>query len=304
MKKILNDLYLIDLDQPITGFRNFISCWLVQKNGLNILIDPGPSSTILYLSSILKKAGVKQIDLILLTHIHIDHAGGTGLLLKKFPQARVICHPKAIKHLVNPEKLWNGSLAVLGKLADVYGLVPPVPEINLIFQPEFKINDLNIKAFETPGHAPHHLVFQIEDLLFIGEVAGVHIPIPGGFYLRMATPPVFKYEIYKNSLQKAARLQARQLCFGHYGYHKDPSFVFSQALKQLELWMEIIGQMLEKGITQEQKIFSHLLNVDPLLASFQQLPLDIQEREHYFAQNSIKGIKEYLLSESTSFNYG
>ncbi len=298
MKKILDGLYLINLDQPIKGFKDFISAWLLQKNGMNILVDPGPSSTILHLCSALKKHGVQRIDLILLTHIHLDHAGGSGLLLKKFPETRVICHPKAIKHLINPEKLWKGSLTVLGKLAEIYSPVTPVPASNLTFQSRVIKDGLTIEAIETPGHAAHHLVFKINDLLFLGEVAGVNIPLPQGNFLRIATPPVFKYEIYKDSLQKAARLTVKHLCFGHYGYRNDPQYVFNQALKQLDLWVETIQQNVKAGIVQEEPILDRLMETDPALAYFCQLPFDIQERERYFCTNSIRGILEYLTSSN------
>jgi len=294
MKKILDGLYLINLDQPIKGFKDFISAWLLQKNGMNILVDPGPSSTILHLCSALKKHGVQRIDLILLTHIHLDHAGGSGLLLKKFPETRVICHPKAIKHMVNPEKLWAGSLQVLGKLAEAYGPVTPVPQTNLAFNNTIQLQNLTIEAIETPGHAAHHLVYKIDDLLFMGEVAGVNVPVVNGSYLRIATPPVFKYEIYKDSLLKAAALNCRHLCFGHYGYRNDPQLVFKQALNQLEIWMDTIEQQLKNGITDEDKILDLLLQKDPAIQAFSQLAPDIQEREHHFSKNSIKGIMEYL----------
>ncbi|WP_456440809.1 MBL fold metallo-hydrolase [Caldithrix abyssi] len=295
MKEILKGLALINLDQPVEGYRDFISCWLLQKNGLNILIDPGPASTILHLTSALKKAGVEKIDLILLTHIHIDHAGGTGLLLKKFPEARVVCHPRAIKHLINPEKLWAGSLQVLGSLAEVYGPVAPVPQANLGFAHLIEQNGLTIEAVETPGHASHHLVYKIDDLLFLGEVAGVNVPLQGSSYLRIATPPVFKYEIYRASLQKAAQLKAQHFCFGHYGHRTDGEQIFMQALNQLEFWLSVIQKNIEKGVLEEDVILEQLLKKDAQLQSFHLLPADIQTRERYFCKNSIKGMMSYLL---------
>lgn len=103
-------LTCIDLDQPsLEGFRQFISCWLYQDEKLCFVVDPGPLSTIPVLLKELQKQQVKSLDYILLTHIHIDHAGGTGELLRTFPQTKVICHPNGIKHLIAPEKLWAGS---------------------------------------------------------------------------------------------------------------------------------------------------------------------------------------------------
>ena len=86
----------IDLDLPSQpGFRKFISSWLYRNNGLTFLVDPGPLATLPHLLTELRRLGVKQLDYIFLTHIHIDHAGGCGALLAAFPDAQVICHPEA-----------------------------------------------------------------------------------------------------------------------------------------------------------------------------------------------------------------
>ena len=106
------NLFLIDLDQKLPGFRKFISSWLYTKDHKNIIIDPGPTSTIPVLEKALADLNIHKVDYILLTHIHIDHAGGTGLLLSKFPDSKVLCHPMGIPHMINPEKLWQGSLAL------------------------------------------------------------------------------------------------------------------------------------------------------------------------------------------------
>ncbi|HXE95003.1 MAG TPA: MBL fold metallo-hydrolase, partial [Dongiaceae bacterium] len=106
----IDNLTCIDLDQPsLEGFRNFISSWLYRGEGFNLLVDPGPLSTIPRLIATLRSHGVERLDYVLLTHIHIDHAGGAGALLKEFPEAHVICHPDGIRHITAPEKLWEGS---------------------------------------------------------------------------------------------------------------------------------------------------------------------------------------------------
>ncbi|NPA25310.1 MAG: MBL fold metallo-hydrolase, partial [Deltaproteobacteria bacterium] len=128
----IGNLTCIDLDEPrLQGFVKFISAWVYKSEELTFLVDPGPLSTIPHLLGELEKMGVARLDYILLTHIHIDHAGGTGELLKSFPEAQVICHPQGIKHLVNPEKLWQGSLKVLGHVAEIYGEIIPVPEASI-----------------------------------------------------------------------------------------------------------------------------------------------------------------------------
>ena len=118
----ISKLVCIDLDQPqLEGFRQFISSWLCVTDRCTVVVDPGPLSTIPHLAAELRRHGVDHIDYILLTHIHIDHAGGTGALLREFPGALVICHPEGIRHMIAPEKLWEGSQKVLGQLAEVYG---------------------------------------------------------------------------------------------------------------------------------------------------------------------------------------
>jgi glyoxylase-like metal-dependent hydrolase (beta-lactamase superfamily II) len=84
---------LVKLDIPLEGFYNFIGCWIYYAGNQITLVDPGPRNTIAALMYALRERGIKKIDYILLTHIHIDHAGGAGLLLQYYPSAQVICHP-------------------------------------------------------------------------------------------------------------------------------------------------------------------------------------------------------------------
>jgi glyoxylase-like metal-dependent hydrolase (beta-lactamase superfamily II) len=295
-------LYLIDLDLERPGFRQFISSWLYQLDGVTVLVDPGPSATFQSLLKTLKSLNVHKIDLILLTHIHIDHAGAAGLLLKQYPMAGVICHPKAIPHLVDPARLWEGSLKVLGDLAISYGPVTSIPPDALHSIHDFNDHGLGIEVIEMPGHSPHHVCYRIGDILFIAEAAGVNIPHSLGNYLRLATPPVFIYEVYRQSLLKAAALQAEILCFGHYGFRRDGRAVFEAALQQLERWMEIVGQHARQskpGI--EQIVYREIMKSDPALSLFSELPADIQVRERYFCMNSIKGILDYFEKKNEVF---
>jgi len=287
-------LFLIDLDQKLYGFRQFISCWVYSKDNKNILIDPGPTSTIPVLEAALIELNIHSVDYILLTHIHIDHAGGTGLLLSKFPDSKVICHPKGIPHMINPEKLWQGSLTVLGKIAEVYKPIVPIPPDKIYYESRID-GQIKIDVIETPGHAMHHLNFLLDGYLFAGEVAGVNIPLEKDLYLRIATPPRFIYEVYKDSLYKAADLKCDKICFGHYDMREDVAIVFDAAKEQLELWMKTTRSFYNKNtLHNPNEIFESLLIKDPFIKSFFSMEKDIQEREKYFALNSIKGMLEYL----------
>ncbi len=326
-------LYLVDLDLPLPGFRDFIGCWIYHRQGKTIVVDPGPASTIQFVFEALNQLQVKSLDLILLTHIHLDHAGGTGHLVERFPDTPVVCHPIAIPHLTDPKRLWEGSLKVLGKIAQTYGALKSVPVDRLFSIYDKLSNNFRIQIFETPGHASHHVCYVVDELLFAGEVAGVMLPVsavpsdelrkravesrpslpvptrPGQnpksgeavpptnpYYLRIATPPVFKYSVYRNSLLKAAKIKAEKICFGHYGLQKYSGQIFKQAEIQLELWTKIIrGFSYPIDDKEYDKILAIILREDPSLQMYELLPRDIQERERYFCLNSIKGIHGYIL---------
>lgn len=292
--KFHDHLYQVDLDQNLEGFRQFISAWIYIHNDIVLVVDPGPSATIPILVDAFAELGINKISLILLTHIHIDHAGGTGLLLKKYPDAKVNCHSIAIPHLINPDKLWKGSLQVLGHIAEAYGYIPPVPEQNLFSLETIKLDGLQIQSINTPGHASHHLCYQLDKILFAGEVAGVIVPTDKEILHRAATPPVFNYEIYKDSLRKASKLEAELICFGHYGAATQNDNVFTKAEKQLDLWCGLCSSHNENYSDQTiENIFKSIEESDDEFKNYANLPEDIKVREEYFTKNSIKGMLDY-----------
>ena len=295
-QEIVKGLFLIPLDQEQRGFRNFIASWVLQTGELTVLVDPGPKSTIPALRKALSRMGIDHLDYILLTHIHIDHAGGTGLLCREFPRARVVCHKKAIRHLIDPARLWEGSKKVLGSLAELYGEIVPVEEERIFFAPEIEHGAKSIVCMETPGHAAHHVSFIVDDILFAGEVAGVfHDLSDRGYYLRPATPPVFQMAPHMASIDRLAGQKAACICFGHFGAHRDAATIFAQAREQLHLWLDVIRGLLPgpKAEIMEQA-FVVLKEKDPLFALFDAFDPDIQERERYFFGNTVQGIMGFL----------
>ncbi len=290
------NLNCIDLDQPsLEGFRQFISCWLYQSAELNFLVDPGPLSTIPVLLAELRKKKVTKLDYILLTHIHIDHAGGTGELLKSYPETQVICHPQGIKHLVDPEKLWQGSQKVLASLAEIYGEILPVPAEQLSFAEE--LGNSGLRVHLTPGHAQHHCCFQLGKLLFAGELAGVHYPVDNGIYLRPATPPRFVLETALDSLQRMLALQPEQLVIAHYGLVEPAAKYLKIACHQLKLWVKGVAvNSYKNDEINENEFFNWLLEHDANYRNIGQLEKDIHARERYFLGNSLRGMSEYVAS--------
>ena len=290
----MENLICIDLDQPdLEGFRHFISAWLYRGWDFTLLVDPGPLSTIPHLLGELRRQNVERLDYVLLTHIHIDHAGGTAALLQEFPEARVICHPDGIRHLVRPEMLWQGSRKVLGKLADLYGEILPVPEERIAFAEE--VGKTGVRSFLTPGHAPHHCCYLLDDLLFAGEVAGVRCEVAEGIYMRPATPPRFLLEVALDSLERMIALAPRRMVFAHYGMVDDAAEHLRIARRQLLLWVRGVAETAGADPSDRDKILSAwLMEHDEIYRNVDQLPPDIRARERYFVRNTLKGMIEFV----------
>lgn len=292
----INNLVRVDLDQPsLEGFRKFISSWIYKGDGFTLLVDPGPLSTIPRLCEAVRREGVERLDYILLTHIHIDHAGGTGALLKEFPEATVICHPDGIRHMFSPQKLWEGSRTVLGALAETYGEIVPVPEGRIRF--EENVGDTGVKAFQTPGHAQHHCCYLLDDLLFAGEVAGVRCETPSGIYMRPATPPRFMLDAACGSIDRMIELAPRYMAFGHNGLVDNALEHLGIGRDQLHLWVKGVARTASVVAEQrEAALMEWLMEEDANYRKINLLPQDIQARERYFFGNTLRGMSEYVES--------
>ena len=297
--RILENLFLVDLDLPLPGFYHFISSWVIKEGDRAVVIDPGPAATINTLQNALAQLGIRSIDYILLTHIHLDHAGGCGDLAERYPDAAIMCHSQAISHLVDPTKLWHGCLKHLGDLARSYGQPSPLnsgrirPESDIIWEKH------EIQSLQTPGHASHHACFFYENIVFAGEVGGVYVPLNKETYIRPATPPPFKPEIALKSISLVAERRPQLICYGHYGLREDAVTMLRIADEQIRFWLTIIGERRNRGLNlDEEEIFSEILAKDPYVSSFYQLESDIRERESFFSKkNSIKGMLDFINSQ-------
>ncbi|MFW6284348.1 MAG: MBL fold metallo-hydrolase [Desulfosalsimonas sp.] len=282
---------LIDLDIPELGYTRFISSWLYSGPDMAFLVDVGPACTADVLLETLERKGVQTLDWILLTHIHLDHAGGIGHVARQFPEARIVCHPKAVRHLADPSKLWDGTRKVLGGIADIYGPMLPV-DPSRILTPEEMAPDAGISIIDTPGHAAHHQSYVFEDRLFIGELFGVFHDLDGDIYLRPATPPKFIYEHFAASLDRVAPAASRKVCFAHHGIYPDGEKILGLAKSQLSLWLEVVGAHLENP--RMEAIVDDLKKQDPVFARIDDLPRIYRDREAYYVKNTIRGMLGYL----------
>ena len=291
MMRVKEMFDLIPLDIPSLDYTRFISAWLYSGKDGNLLIDPGPACTVNTLFDALAQRGVRHLDYILLTHIHMDHSGGIGHVIERYPEAKVVCHEQAVRHLLDPARLYDGSVKVLGHVAEVYGPIKPVPEANILTTGRIPFAG-GIIVVPTPGHAAHHQCFVFGDRLFCGEVFGIFLDLKDTFYLRPATPPVFVLDDYLASMDTVAPYVDRRICFAHYGSYPDGAAILKTARQQLLLWVERVAKHGPEDDI--DLVIADLEKNDPVYARKDALAPQVRARETYFSANSIKGIRQYL----------
>lgn len=288
--KVSDDLFLVAFNPPMPGYGNFLSAW-IYRGEVTFLVDTGPSVTAGGLVKALDSLGVTRLDYILLTHVHIDHAGAVGDLAILFPEAQVVCHSLGIPHLVNPHQLEVNSAQVLGETARQYGAVRPVSEGRLIPAETFMSN--TVMPVLTPGHASHHVSYQTDRYLFTGEAAGACFPgVMGISYMRPATPPPFYLDISLQSIETLMALKPIRLCYGHFGSFEFGERVLWQHREQLRLWDSIVVSEMSRGLSGldlELNVLKTILENDPLVLPFLDMEGPLRLRELFFLQNSIKG---------------
>ena len=225
-----------------------------------------------------------------ITHIHIDHAGGTGTLAKHIPQAKIVVHERGKSHMADPQRLWESSKHTLGGLAEQYGPIEPVPqEMMVVAEDGMKIDlgkETIIETLFTPGHAPHHLSFleKKENRLFIGEAGGTWARNT----IRPSTPPPFNLEQALASLDRLIQLKPATVCYGHFGYAGEALPKLQSHREQLILWGRVIAAGLLKKASIDA-ICEEISDKDEMLSPLKGLSQDQQQREHNFIANSVRG---------------
>lgn len=283
---------LIDLEPPIPGYNRFIGSYLLSGTKIAI-VDPGPSVAVPGIMEGLKAASIRpeQVDYIILTHIHIDHAGGTGTLCGLLPGARVIAHSRAVRHLADPAALWQSSLKTLGRLAMLYAAIEPVPADRIIEADEsnqvYLDKNITLEVYMTPGHAPHHLSLfnRADGMLLAGEAGGVCC----NGYIRPATPPPFKLEQTLASIDKLIALNPQCICYGHFGCFNKAVDLLKRARQQILDWYKIANAEKAQGKTAEH-ILEIIRSKDSELDYLNSLDKDTFDREYTLLLNSICGL--------------
>lgn len=287
-----HDCSLIEIKQKIPGYDHFIGSW-VCRGDINLVVDVGPANSVGRLIETLMEMNIKRVDYVLVTHIHIDHAGGLGGFLEHFPKARVVCHEKGIRHLVDPSRLWEGSQKVLGEIAEAYGCPQAVKEEMCIPHAQARIK--NLAVIETPGHAPHHLSFSYGGNLFAGEAGGNYFSVLDTDYLRPATPPRFFMKDFLESVDRLMALEDQHICYAHFGDAQNSRQMLKRFRAQIFRWKELIQKEMSAGSDDlMMRCVNSLLEKDPDLKAFKLMDPDTQKRERFFVANSVRGYIEFL----------
>jgi glyoxylase-like metal-dependent hydrolase (beta-lactamase superfamily II) len=241
------------VDVKFLGVPGIIATAVLHGPGGVALIDPGPSSTLPALEAALEQAGMRLSDIrvILLTHIHLDHAGATGTLVGDRPDIRVYVHEKGAPHLVDPDKLIASATRLWGADMDrLWGDVRPVPSAAVIALSGGERIEAAGRAFTvayTPGHASHHVSYYNADsgVAFVGDTAGIRLG-PGGFVLPPTPPPDIDLESWRHSLDCLAGWRAETLFVTHFGPHAPAGAHLTEMADHLQLVATLVRASLAR----------------------------------------------------------
>ena len=245
------DLNFLNLEHSIAAF-------VVETKEGPVLIESGPASTLPRMQNGLAELGLKMEDIkhVFLSHIHFDHAGAAWAFAEK--GANIYVHPVGLPHMASPEKLYNSARMIYGDEMDrLWGPMNPIPETQLI-APEhgdvIQVGELEFKAWYTPGHAVHHIAWELpsQGLVFCGDVAGVKIET--GPVMPPCPPPDINVEDWLNSIDLLKNLKSQGLILTHFGAVSGKMEHLENLKKILVSWANWMKPYFEKQIPAEQII--------------------------------------------------
>lgn len=280
VEKLLQNIYLIDGYD--LNMKERTGTYVLTESDLTI-IETSASPSIPHIIDGLGELGYspKDIKYIIVTHIHLDHAGGAGLLLEQCPNAKVVVHPKGLRHLIDPSRLIAGARAVYGEKFDsLFAPIIPIPQDRLIAMNNKDVltigKECNLIFYDTPGHANHHfsIYHSKANGMFTGDTAGIRYSTlhTAGveFYLPTTSPNQFNPEKMLQSIEIFRNLNLSCIFFGHYGMSENPDEVYNQVSFWIEEFVQVANEGLSRGTTLQeqidltgrelfQKVSSHLL---------------------------------------------
>jgi len=222
-----HDIFAVD-----TGFHRprFDAAYLVLHGGRAAVVDAGTNHAVPRILDALAALGLSRdaVEWVIPTHIHLDHAGGVGLLMQELPAARVMAHPRAARHLIDPSQIWAGATAVYGEaeMQRNYGTLVPVPAERVDTSSDglrISLAGRTLEFADTPGHARHHHCIWDEDSQswFTGDTFGLSYrefdTARGAWLLPTSTPVQFEPEALRASVERLLARSPRAMYLTHYG---------------------------------------------------------------------------------------
>lgn len=239
------------LDDHWMGRPLSIGTALLESDGHRAIVDPGPGSTLDTLGKELRANGVSvnELEAILLTHIHLDHAGASGALVKENPRLAVYVHRLGAPHMMDPTKLLASAARLWpDNLKQLFGDALPVPASSLRILEggeTLRLGSRRIEVAYTPGHASHHVSYfeNIEGVAFVGDTTG--ICIEGHSYVMPATPPPdIDLGLWDSSFATILERQPKRLFLTHFGFSDRPAAHIAEFRERLHRWMEATEKIL------------------------------------------------------------
>ncbi|MCY3630373.1 MAG: MBL fold metallo-hydrolase, partial [Bacteroidetes bacterium] len=209
------------VDVQFRGRSRLIACAVLETNQGLTLIDPGPSSTLHTLERALKShGGLEAVQNVVLTHIHLDHAGCSGRLAAVLPKLNIYVHPVGVRHLINPERLIQSARRIYGeRMEPLWGEILPIPASQVHTVEDGAVLDIGgriLRSCYTPGHASHHIAW-LEDeaaVAFTGDAAGMRIE-GADYIIPVAPPPDIDLVLWEESLTRLEEEAPRKLFLTH-----------------------------------------------------------------------------------------
>jgi glyoxylase-like metal-dependent hydrolase (beta-lactamase superfamily II) len=259
MNTLASGIDYVDLN--FLGFPNIITTAVLQGPGGVALIDPGPSTSVGTLRAALERSGIQQSDVrqILLTHIHLDHAGVTGTLVKDNPGIEVFVHERGAPHLADPSKLLSSATRLYGQDMDrLWGEFLPVPSdrLHVLKGGEtISAGGRSLAVAYTPGHASHHVSYfePSTRIAFVGDTAGIRRGV-GRYVMPASPPPDVDLELWRQSEERILAWDPDTLFLTHFGPFHGARQHFQELMDRLNQWSGNARRLVEDAaLTEEQR---------------------------------------------------
>lgn len=255
--RITNKAFMIDTVGM--GNSNTVAVYVVKGGRRTAVIDCGFASTYGNVMQGLRQLGIEpsRVDYLIPTHLHLDHAGAAGHLVRYMPRARVIAHERAVPHLIDPTKLVESAVTVFGeKLVQMYGKPLPIDKDKITAVGEESHIDLGgatLTTLHAPGHAPHQIavLFEEEHLLFSADAVGMVFP---SFPTLVPTTPPPSLDPVKlvQTLEMMRQTDPKMLLVPHFGVRKDVGLVLDRTKEKTEEWVDEVRKLNDMNLPLER----------------------------------------------------